>query len=57
MKKKYGVKKLLRMIVEWHETNNTGEGLEKWWDKYPTLSLKDVLKLARRKLNKKEKTI
>lgn len=53
MKRKYGIRKLLRMLVEWHEAQRERDTQEQWWRKYPTLSCNDVIKLARKKLNEK----
>ena len=51
MKKLPSIRKLLTMLVEWHETADTLSDMQKWWDKYPAFSCNDVVKLARKKLN------
>lgn len=54
MKKKLSLKTMIRMIVEWDEFNEVNR-LEEWWQKYPTYSRKDIIRMLRKWLRQKPK--
>jgi hypothetical protein len=55
-KKPLSLSTLFRMVIEWEDAASD-DNLQRWWDKYPSYSFREVIEAARKKLKMKPRKL